>query len=165
MRATRQLGTWGTALALAPLLWIGACFAAWGAAQSGYQRIEPAARSYRVPEGPVPQGGVPVTDPLALTELKKYAAIWELEPGACARFPDRNAWPWRWNPLSSSGDLLRLRQKQSFLQTQHHLVFRQQQPDGSRLYALRPDPGAALGGRSFRLQVKNGELVQAWELK
>lgn len=165
MRATRQLGTWGTALALAPLLWIGACFAAWGTAQSGYQRIEPMTRSYRVPEGPVPQGGVPVTDPLTLTELKKYTAIWELEPGACARFPDRNAWPWRWNPLSSSGDLLRLRQKQSFLQAQHHLVFRQQQPDGSRLYALRPDPGAALGGRSFRLQVKNGELVQAWELK
>ena len=165
MKATRQLGTWGTALLLAPLVWIGACFAAWGAAQSGYQKITPATRSYRVPQGPVPGGGVPVTDPLALTELKKYAAIWELEPGACPRFPDRDAWPWRWNPFSSSGDLLRLRQKQAFLETGHPIVFRQPGGDGSRLYALTPDPGAALGGRHFRMRVKNGELVQAWELK
>ena len=165
MKATRQLGTWGTAIALAPLIWIGACFAAWAAAQSGYQKIPPATRSYRVPAGPVPEGGTPVTDPLTFTELKKYAAIWELEPGACARFPERDAWPWRWNPLSSSSDLLRLRQKQSFLSTQNHLIFRQQQPDGTRLYALRPDPGAALGGRSFRMVVKSGELIQAWELK
>lgn len=165
MKATRQLGTWGTALALAPLLWIGACFAAWGAAQSGYQRITPATRSYRVPHGPIVQGGVPVTDAFTLTELRKYTAIWELEPGACARFPDRDAWPWRWNPLSSSGDLLRLRQKQSFLEAQHHRVFRQTAPDGSRVYAITPDPGAALGGRGFRLEVKDGALVRAWELK
>lgn len=165
MKATRQLGSCGTALILAPLLWLGACFAAWAAAQSGYQKILPATRAYRVPEGPAPQGGTPVTDPLALTELKKYTAVWELEPGACARFPDRNAWPWRWNPLSSSGDLLRLRQKQSFLETQHHRVFRQPAADGSRLYALTPDPAAALGGRHFRLFVKDGQLLQAWELK
>ena len=165
MKATRQLGTWGTALLLAPLLWLGADFLAWAMAQSGYQRIPPNVRAYRVPEGAIPQGGAPVTDPLTLTELRKYAAVWELEPGACPRFPQRDAWPWRWNPLSSSGDLLRLRQKQSFLLTQHHLVVRQRQPDGSRLYGLRPDPGAALGGRAFRLSVKDGDLLQAWELK
>ena len=165
MKATRQLGTWGSALALAPLIWLGADFLAWGMAQSGYQRIPPAIRAYRVPEGAVPEGGSPVSDPLTLTELRKYAAVWELEPGACARFPDRDAWPWRWNPLSSSGDLLRLRQKQSFLLTQHHGVFRQQRADGARLYALTPDPGAALGGRSFRMLVKDGELLKAWELK
>ena len=165
MKATRQLGTWGTALLLAPILWLGADFLAWAMAQSGYQRIAPNVRAYRVPEGPIPVGGAPVTDPLTLTELRKYAAVWELEPGACARFPDRDAWPWRWNPLSSSGDLLRLRQKQSFLLTQHHLVVRQRQPDGTCLYGLRPDPGAVLGGRAFRLSVKGGELLQAWELK
>ena len=165
MRATRQLGTWGTALALAPLLWLGADFLAWGMAQSGYQRIPPAVRAYRVPEGPIPQGGTPVTDPWTLGELRKYAALWELEPGACRRFPERDAWPWRWNPLSSSGDLLRLRQKQAFLLTQHHRVCRQQGPGGSRLYALTPDPGAALGGRAFRMEVKDGELLKAWELK
>ena len=165
MNATRQLGTWGTALLLAPIIWIGACFAAWAAAQSGYQKIAPATRSYRVPQGPVLPGGTLVTDPLALTELKKYVAIWELEPGACARFPDRDAWPWRWNPLSSSGDLLRLRQKQSFLMAQHHRVFRQQREDGTRLYALTPDPAAALGGRHFRMLVRHGDLIQAWELK
>lgn len=164
MRATRQLGTWGTALLLAPLLWLGADFLAWAMAQAGYRGIPPMVRAYRVPQGPVPDGGAPVTDPLALTELKKYAAVWELEPGACARFPERDAWPWRWNPLASSGDLLRLRQKQSFLLTQHHQVFRQQRPDGTRLYALAPDPAAALGGRRFRLVVKDGELIQAWEL-
>ncbi|HTL97381.1 MAG TPA: hypothetical protein VL181_01130 [Holophagaceae bacterium] len=165
MKATRQLGTWGTALALAPLIWLGADFLAWGMAQSGYQRIAPAVRAYRVPAGPVPQEGAPVTDPSTLAELRKYAAVWELEPGACERFPDRDAWPWRWNPLSSSGDLLRLRQKQAFLQTQRHRVFRQPGPGGTRFYALSPDPGAALGGRSFRMTVKNGELLQAWELK
>ncbi len=165
MKLFRQLGTWGSALALAPLLWLGADFLAWAMAQSGYQRIAPITRAFRVPLGPVPSGGTPVTDPLTLTELKKYAAIWELEPGACARFPDRDAWPWRWNPLSSSGDLLRLRQKQAFLESQHHRVARQQQADGSRLYALTPDPGAALGGRSFRMRVKNGELIEAWEQK
>ncbi len=165
MKATRQLGTCGTALVLAPLLWVGACFGAWAAAQSGYQKIMPPTRAYRVPPGPVPPGGMPVTDSLALTELRKYAAIWELEPGACARFPDRNAWPWHWNPLASSGDLLRLRQKQSFLETQHHLVFRQPVADGSRLYALTPDVGAALGGRHFRMAVKDGQLLQAWEWK
>ena len=165
MRATRQLGTWGTALVAAPLLWLGADFLAWGMAQSGYQRIPAAVRAYRVPAGPVPAGGDPVSDPLTLTELRKYAAVWELEPGACARFPDRDAWPWRWSPFSSSGDLLRLRQKQAFLTAQHHLVLRQQQPDGTRLYSLQPDPGAALGGRAFRLRVKDGALLQAWELK
>lgn len=165
MKATRQLGTWGTALVAAPLIWLGADFLAWAMAQSGYQRIPPMVRSYRVPEGPVPSGGAPVADPLTLTELGKYAAVWELEPGASSRFPDRDAWPWRWNPLSSSGDLLRLRQKQAFLLTQHHLLFRQQRPDGTRLYALTPDPGAALGGRSFRMVVKDSRLLQAWELK
>lgn len=165
MKATRQLGTWGTALALAPLLWLGADFLAWGMAQSGYQRVPPSVRGYRVPAGPIPEGGAPVADPLTLTELKKYAAVWELEPGACVRFPERDAWPWRWNPLSSSGDLLRLRQKQAFLLTQRHLVVRQQRPDGVRLYLLVPDAGAALGGRRFRLLVKDGALREAWELK
>ena len=165
MKATRQLGTWGTALVLAPLVWLGACFAAWAAAQAGFQKIAPSTRSFRVPQGPIPQGGVPVTDPLALTELKKYAAIWELEPGACPQFPTRNAWPWRWNPLSSSADLMRLRQKQSFLEAQHHQVFRQQGEDGSRIYYLTPDPKAALGGRRFRLEIRDGQLLKAWELK
>ncbi len=165
MKLFRQLGTWGSALALAPLVWILACFLAWGMAQSGYQRIVPLVRVYRVPLGPIPDGGTPVTDPLTLTELRKYAEVWELEPGACARFPERDAWPWRWNPLSSSADLLRLRQKQAFLQSQHHLVFRQVQSDGTRLYALTPAPGAALGGRHFRMRVKDGALLEAWELK
>ncbi len=164
MRAFRQLGSCGTALLLGPLLWTGACVAARFMAQSGYTQIEAVTRNYRVVEVPIVPSGEPVTEQLALTELRKYVQVWELEPGACPAFPQRDRWPWSWNPFHASALMLRLKQKQSFLKEQRHLVMRFQR-GGLRSYLLAPDAGAALGGRSFRLEVKDGELVMAWELK
>ena len=164
MKLFRQLGTCGTALLVAPILWIGACFAARGLGQQGYRQITEATRGYRVPRIPIGPAGDPVSDPHTLVELRKYVQVWELEPGACAAFPQRDRWPWSWNPFHASALMLRLKQKQSFLQDQRHLVLRWER-DGVRSYLLTPDPGAALGGRSFRVEVRDGELAKAWELK
>jgi hypothetical protein len=160
----RQLGTCGTALLAGPLLWTAACIGARALAQSGYQQIEGTTRDYRVVEVPILPSGEPVADAATLVELRKYAQVWELEPGACAAFPSRDRWPWSWNPFHASALMLRLKQKQSFLKEQRHLVLRTQHA-GMRTYLLAPDANAALGGRSFRLDVKDGELVKAWELK
>ncbi|HJW08072.1 MAG TPA: hypothetical protein VJ483_00460, partial [Holophagaceae bacterium] len=64
----------------------------------------------------------------------------------------------------ASALMLRLKQKQSFLKEQRHLVLRWER-GGVRTYLLAPDANAALGGRSFRMDVKDGELLKAWELK
>ncbi|HJW10088.1 MAG TPA: hypothetical protein VJ483_10660 [Holophagaceae bacterium] len=164
MKVLRQLGSCGTALILGPLLWTGACFAARALAQNGYRQITDATREFRVPQVPILPSGEPITDGSTLTELRKYTQVWELEPGACRQFPDRDRWPWSWNPFHASALMLRLKQKQSFLKEQRHLVLRWER-GGVRTYLLAPDANAALGGRSFRMDVKDGELLKAWELK
>lgn len=171
MKVLRQLGSCGTALLLGPLLWVGACFTARALAQSGYRQIRPETRAYRVPEAPVSVDGTPVTDPSTLTELKKYVQIWYLEPGACLEFPDPDRWPWSWNPFHASALMLRLKQKQSFLEGHRHIVFHQSIgmartfPPFEHRYYMRPDPKAALGGRRFIVETKDDEIVRAWELK
>ena len=158
-RLFRQLGTWGTTLVVAPFLWLGACVAARALAQSSYDTtLSPWAKTRRVPEGPIPGGGLEVKDPRVLTELGKYLEVWSLEPGACAAFPDGARVPFTWNPFRPSALMLRLKQKQAFLLTQHHTVLR----TGTTWY-LAPDPQAALGGRRFRLEVA-GDRFKAYEL-
>ena len=164
MRLFRQLGSCGTVVLVGPLLWLAACFAARGIAQSGYRQIQPRTREFRVPAARIAPGGVPVGDPHTTTELGKYIQVWELEPGACAEFPERDRWPWSWNPLQASALMLRLKQKQAFLDTQRHLVMRSQE-GRRRNYLISPDPLAALGGRSFRVEVEGGRMRKAWELK
>lgn len=164
MRLFRQLGTCGSMALMGPLLWLAGCAFARGLAQKGYIQIRPATRAYRVPDGAIPAGGEPTSDPLTLTELRKYIRVWELEPGACADFPDAERWPWSWNPFHASAVMLRLKQKQAFL-GDHHGVLRQELGGGRRLYYLAPDPLAALGGRRFRVEEMDGEVLRAWELK
>ncbi|MBL0209798.1 MAG: hypothetical protein IPQ13_02625 [Holophagaceae bacterium] len=166
MKIFRQLGSCGTAIVFLPLAWIAACFLGRALAQSGYERqITGQSRAFRMPEAAVPGGGTVVEDPLALAELQKYLRIWNLEPGACPAFPDASRMPWSWNPLHGSATMMRLQQKQSFLQSQHHEVRRQSTGNGQFRYFIQPDKEAALGGRRFSLDVRGDSIQQARELK
>ncbi len=147
-----------------PLLWVGACAVARAMAQHVYDlQMVPALKAYRPPAAEVPVTGHPVEDPLTRVELEKYVRVWELEPGACPELPDAARWPWSWNPFHPSALLLRLRQKHEYLFRQRHLVLRQELGGGRRRYLLAPDPGAALGGRRFAVEVRQGRLERAWE--
>ncbi|HJV23539.1 MAG TPA: hypothetical protein VJ570_12625 [Holophagaceae bacterium] len=160
MRLFRQLGTWGSALVFGPLLWLLACVAARALAQHAFEaNITPWTRAHRVKEGPIPEGGTPVTDRRVLTELSKYVQVWSLEVGACPAFPDAGRVPFSFNPFHPSALMLRLKQKQAFLLMQKHVVLR----DGPSWY-LAPDPEAALGGRRFRLETRGSDLLKAYEL-
>ena len=170
MRLFRQLGTWGTTVALTPLAWLLACAMARALAQKSYHTsILPLTRAYRVPGGPqvdspaLPEGKA-VSDPRVLTELQKYLQVWALEPGASGVFTDAGRFPWCWNPFRPSAIILRLKQKQAFLLTQHHEVQRRDLGGGRAFYYLVPDPQAALGGRRFRLQVRGEDVLRAVEL-
>lgn len=167
MRLFRQLGTWGTAAALAPILWLLACVAARALAQHAYDHtISARTKAFRVPAGPRVQGGASgrtLADPMALAEVRKYVQIWALEPGACAAFPDVARFPWCWNPFRPSALVMRLKQKQAFLQTQHHELERLDLGDGRHRYFLAPDPGAALGGRRFFAETKAGKVLNVVE--
>jgi hypothetical protein len=166
MKIFRQLGSCGTEIVLLPLFCIAACFLGRTLAQSAYDhQITPQTRTYRLVEGAVQPGGTVVEDRLALAELQKYLRIWSLEPGACAEFPDASRFPWSWNPLHGSATMLRLKQKQSFLQSQHHGVHRQSLGRGHSRYFIQPDKEAALGGRRFSLDVQGGTVQKAWEWK
>lgn len=160
MRLFRQLGTWGSALAFAPLLWLLGCVGARALGQHAYEtNITPWTRKHRIPSGPIPAGGAPITDRRVLTELSKYVQVWSLEVGACPAFPDPERVPFSFNPFAPSALMLRLKQKQAFLMMQKHTVLR----DGSAWY-LAPDSQAALGGRRFRLEVQGPTLLKAFEL-
>jgi hypothetical protein len=166
VRVLRQLGTCGTVVVLGPLLWLLACAVARALGQHAYDvNITPWTRNHRVVEGvvAVPPGAAPIRDPRVRTELDKYAKVWALEPGACAEFPDAARFPFSFNPFKPSALMLRLKQKQAFLMTQHHAVRRQREPDGSMRYDLTPDPEAALGGRHFVLRMKGNDLLEAYE--
>lgn len=170
MRLFRQLGTWGTTLLLAPIFWIIACIIGRALAQNAYDhQITASTRRFRLPELPVTAGssaeGLPVQDRHALIELKKYIRIWSLEPGACDEFPDASRFPWSWNPLNGSATIMRLKQKQAFLTSQHHHVFRQWIADHQWRYVIQPDPEAALGGRRFYADVQDHSIQKAWEWK
>lgn len=166
MKLFRQLGSCGTAAVFLPLLWVAACFLGRLLAQSAYEhRTTAQTRVFRVPDLPVQTEGAVVEDRLALAELRKYFRIWSLEPGACAEFPDAARVPWSWNPLHGTATMLRLEQKQSFLQSQHHEVHRQSLGNGHFRYFIHPDKEAALGGRRFSLDVKGDSIQKAWELK
>ena len=160
MRILRQLGTWGSALVFAPLLWLLACVGARALAQHAYEtNITPWTRNHRIPTGPIPMGGAPITDRRVLTELSKYVQVWSLEVGASPAFPDATRVPFSFNPFAPSALMLRLKQKQAFLLMQKHFVLR----DGTAWY-LAPDGQAALGGRRFRLEVQGQDLLKAYEL-
>jgi hypothetical protein len=162
MKVFRQLGTWGSAALMAPLFWIGACFLSRSLAQHAYDtQITSNTRSFRVPIGEIPKGGTQVTDRRVLTELDKYVRVWNLEPGASSVFPDAKHWPWSWNPFQASALVLRLKQRQAFLLSQSHELRRN--ADGSEML-IAPDGQAALGGRTFRVELRNGDLIQAFEL-
>lgn len=166
MKVFRQLGSCGTAIVFLPLLWIAACFLGRALAQNGYDhQITAQTRSFRLVEFAVPQGGTVVEDRLALAELQKYLRVWRLEPGACAEFPNSARFPWSWNPLRGSATMMRLKQKQSFLQSQHHEVHRQSLGKGRYRYFIQPDKEAALGGRRFGLEVLGDSIQKAWEWK
>lgn len=166
MKIFRQLGSCGTEIVLLPLFWVAACFLGRLLAQSAYDRqITAQTRTFRVQESPVQCGGVAVEDRLALAELQKYLRIWRLEPGASAEFPEAPRFPWSWNPLNGSATMMRLKQKQSFLQSQHHEVRRQSTGNGHFRYFIQPDKEAALGGRRFCLDVLGDSIQQARELK
>ncbi len=160
MRLFRQLGTWGSALVMAPILWLLACVGARALAQHAYEtNITPWTRTHRIPSGAIPPGGTPITDRRVLTELSKYVQVWSLEVGASAAFPDADRVPFAFNPFAPSALMLRLKQKQAFLMMQKHVVLR----NGTTWY-LAPDGQAALGGRRFRLEVRGHELLKAYEL-
>ena len=169
MRLFRQLGTWGTAVVLTPILWLASCALARELAQHAYDRtIAPATRVFRVLEPPGfrgsdPLAGTPVKDPKTLTELQKYLQVWSLEPGSCRAFPDAARFPWCWNPFRPSAFLVRLRQKQAFLTTQRHEVRRAETASGSWRYFLAPDSQAALGGRHFLVEAEGTALLKAVE--
>ena len=166
MKILRQLGSCGTAVVFVPLLWVGACFLGRALAQNGYDhQITTQTRTFRLAEAAVQPAGAVVEDRLALAELQKYIRIWNLEPGACAEFPDASRFPWSWNPLHGSATMMRLKQKQSFLQTQRHEVHRQSAGQGHSRYFIKPDQEAALGGRSFSLDVQGDSIQKAWERK
>lgn len=171
MRIFRQLGTWGTAVALAPILWVLACALAWGLAQKAYANgIVPQTRAFRASAGPQVQALAslaplpPIKDPLVLVELQKYLQVWSLEPGACLQFPVAGRFPWCWNPFRASALILRLKQKQAFLRTQRHEVQRLLVGPGRERFYLAPDPQAALGGRRFLVEAEGTRLVKAVEL-
>lgn len=166
MRVLRQLGTCGTAVVLGPLLWLLACVVARSLGQHAYEvNITAWTRNHRVAEGAValPPGAPRISDPRVNTELDKYVKVWALEPGACAEFPDAARMPFSLNPFRPSALMLRLKQKQAFLMTQHHGVRRQTGPDGTALYDLRPDPEAALGSRHFVVRAKGDDVLEAYE--
>ncbi len=166
MKLFRQLGSCGTAIVFLPLLWIAACFLGRALAQSAYDsQITTQTRTFRLAENAVQPGGAIVEDRLALAELQKYVRVWSLEPGACAGFPDAERVPWSWNPLHGSATMMRLKQKQSFLQSQHHEVRRQASGNGQFRYFIHPDQEAALGGRRFSLDVQGDSIQKAWEWK
>jgi len=159
MKIFRQLGSCGTEVVLLPLFWIAACFLGRMLAQNAYDhQITAQTRAYRLVELPILQEGAEVDDRLALAELQKYVRVWSLEPGACAEFPSAARFPWSWNPLFGSAAMMRLKQKQSFLQSQHHEVHRQSLgPEHFRFY-IQPDKEAALGGRRFAVDVQGGSI-------
>ena len=162
----RQLGSCGTAIVFVPILWIAACFLGRALAQNGYDhQITAQTRSFRLTESAVQPDGAVVEDRLALAELQKYVRIWRLEPGACAEFPIASRFPWSWNPLHGSATMMRLKQKQSFLQSQHHNVRRQAVGKGHFRFFIQPDKEAALGGRRFILDVQGDSIQKAWEPK
>ena len=166
MKIFRQLGSCGTAILFVPVLWIAACFLSRALAQSAYNnQITAQTRAFRLADIPVQPEGAVVEDRLALAELQKYVRIWSLEPGACAEFPEAARFPWSWNPLYGSATIMRLKQKQSFLQSQHHEVHRQALGPGHYRFFIQPDKEAALGGRRFSLDVQGGSLQKAWEWK
>ena len=171
MRIFRQLGTWGTAVVVAPVLWLLACALAQALAQHAFDsNIAPIAKTFRAPEGPrvqsasFPATGRPVTDPMVLTELQKYLQIWSLEPGASLTFPEAQRFPWCWNPFRPSALILRLKQKQAFLLTQQHAVERRETGSGKARYYFKPDPQAALGGRQFLVEAEGTRLLKTVEL-
>lgn len=171
MKIFRQLGTWGTTVALAPVLWLLSCALAQTLAQSAFDaNIVPITKAFRAADGPrvqsaaFPLTGRSVTDPRVLTELQKYLQVWSLEPGASATFPDAQRFPWCWNPFRPSALILRLKQKQAFLLTQHHEVERRSIGSGRTLYYLRPDSQAALGGRQFLIEAEGARLMKTVEL-
>lgn len=170
MRLVRQLGTWGTAVVLAPILWLLSCALARGLAQHAYDtHIMAMTRTFRPSEGAQVQGlsaaaGTVVRDPLVLTEVQKYLRVWSLEPGACAAFPEAARFPWCWNPFRASALIMRLKQKQAFLLTQRHEVQRTGSPWGRSFYFLAPDPQAALGGRRFLVEAQGDRALKVIEL-
>lgn len=167
MRLFRQLGTWGTAAALAPLLWLLACASARSLAQHAYDTsLSTRTKAFRAQAGPRVKGGAEgriLADPMALTEVQKYVHVWALEPGACSAFPDAARFPWCWNPFRPSALLLRLKQKQAFLWTQRHEVERLDLGGDRTLYYLAPDPRAALGGRRFFAETDEGKVLRVVE--
>lgn len=166
MRIFRQLGSCGTTVVLVPILWIAGCFLGRALAQSSYDRgITSVTRTFRLPELTVPPGGTLVEDRLALAELRKYVRVWSLEPGACAAFPDASRFPWSWNPLYGSATMMRLNQKQAFLLSQHHEVYRQHLEKNHWRWFIHPDKEAALGGRRFCVDVQDDSVRQVQELK
>ena len=171
MRVVRQLGTWGTGAVLAPLFWLLACALARGLAQNAYDSsIVPVTRGFRMQAGPrvsqpsFPTAGNTLEDPRVRAELQKYLQVWSLEPGACAAFPDAARIPWCWNPFRPSALIMRLKQKQAFLLTQHHEVEAVALPGGQMRLYLAPDPQAALGGRRFLAEAQGGRLLRVVEL-
>ncbi len=166
MKIFRQLGSCGSIFVFTPILWTAACFLGRALAQSAYDhQITPATRAYRLTELAIASDGAPVQDRHVRAELQKYVRVWSLEPGACLDFPDAARWPWSWNPLAGSAGMLRLKQKQAFLATQHHEVYRQRQGPDSWRYYFQPDREAALGGRRFSVEVQGGSVRKAWEWK
>lgn len=166
MRIFRQLGSCGTAVVVIPLLWILACFLGRALAQNAYDHeISAGTRAFRLPELSVSHQGRPVEDPLALAELRKYVRVWSLEPGACKEFPDATRFPWSWNPLFGSATIMRLNQKQAFLASQHHEVYRERIEKNHWRWFIHPDRAAALGGRRFSVDVRGNNVAQAWEWK
>ena len=170
MKIFRQLGTWGSTVALAPLLWLLSCALARTLAQNAFDsNIVPITKAFRAPDGPrvqstaFPTASRPVTDPMVLAELQKYLHIWSLEPGASPTFPDARRFPWCWNPFRPSALILRLKQKQAFLLPQHHEVERRETGSGRAFYYLLPDPQAALGGRQFQVEAEGARLLRAVE--
>ena len=118
----------------------------------------PWTRQHRVETGAVKGGGMPVKDRRVIAELEKYVRVWSLEPGACTEFPDAARFPFSFNPFKPWALVVRLKQKQAFLLSQHHTVRRQ-----SDAWYIAPDPLAALGGRRFRVEAAGGDVRRAWE--
>ncbi len=166
MKIFRQLGSCGTVIVFVPIAWVAACFLGRAMAQSAYDhQITPATRNFRLDNSAISPEGSVVKDRLALTELRKYVRVWSLEPGACKEFPDAARWPWSWNPLFGSAAMMRLKQKQAFLSSQHHEVHRQSLGPGHWRFSIQPDREAALGGRRFSVEVRGASVVRAWEWK
>lgn len=159
MKVFRQLGSCGSILVFGPLLWLAACWGSRALSQHAYDgQITPITRTHRVASGAIPAGGTPVKDRRVLAELEKYILVWSLQPGAHSDFPDASRFPFSLNLFKSKALFIRLKQKQAFLLSQHHVVRRQ-----GDVWYLEPDPQAALGGRRFRVEAKGGRVLGAWE--